>query len=603
MIIEGFSKGIDALVESMVERLFVLFEDQIINSRIDMMNFFRTYLNHASEAHGQIKTLAHAEPQDFKVLYEDLYIKSLSAKCNFRTVQDIDEEEGTEVFNTSDVNRIFEIGRKILITGYAGTGKTMILNHFLLSCVEEHIGVPVFLNLRRFNIKSDLSLPKLLYEATAKLDLKIGEKYFEFCLIAGKFIFLLDGFDEIQSSIKDKVEDEIKDMSTKYGKNYYVVTSRPQACFRSWDSFYELRVSDLNKEQAISIVNRLIIEEEIKEKFCNQLDEYFDSRSYHYIASNPLMLMVMIKIFERYGHVPPKNPEFFQTAFSVLFQEHDASKGGFHREITSKLTFTDFVKVFSYICLKLILDDSNIYTSQNLLALIKRAQEKRIIDVNFISEDYLKDLSDAVSVLVFEDMSYRFLHNSFKEYFAAQYTASCDDVKQLAILKDYLIKKDGMTDFIESLYALQKERFIKNVLYPGWCEIREIANHCIDVHHELLFSIYKSVNVPYRYKYGYKLNSKNWYLHFVVYFSCKTLKLSKIKKSVSKQREIAAELARSYSASRFDINFNILKQNGQFDQLDNTLTWLYDQFDFILAYLPLYELRLKKMHDSSIDKE
>ena len=156
----------------------------------------------------------------------------------------------------------------------------------------------------------------------------------------------------------------------------------------------------------------------IKDKFYKELDEYLYEK-YETFASNPLLLTIMLLTFESRVSIPDKLNDFFEQAFTTLFHTHDATKGGYKRDIRSKLGYEDFKAVFSYFCFKSFFNSDYKFSENKALEYIGAAKQKRIIDTYFNSMDYLKDLTNSVCMLIHEGLEFRFSHRSFQDFFGA----------------------------------------------------------------------------------------------------------------------------------------------------------------------------------------
>lgn len=99
--------------------------------------------------------------------------------------------------------------------------------------------------------------------------------------------------------------------------------------------------------------------------------------------------------------------------------------------------------------------------------MIEKAKDK--FRMNFSSGAYLKDLTNAVCMLVHEGLNYRFTHRSFQEYFAAVYVMRLKDTQQETFLTEWLKKESSRmtSSFLNMLCDMQPERFAQNVLRPG----------------------------------------------------------------------------------------------------------------------------------------
>lgn len=309
------------------------------------------------------------------------------------------------------------------------------------------------------------------------------------------------------------------------------------------------------------------------------------------------MLTIMLEVYRKNARVPQKQPDFYMYAFSVLYQQHDARKDVFRREILSKLEFLDFQNLFAYLSYHSYFGiNSDEFTQQELLTIIRNAKEDKIIDDPVDEDKFLRDLIDSVCVLTQDDIKYRFIHRSFQQFYAAQYTSLYDENMNKTEKKFVQMHFGSSSIYIDSLYRITKTRFYYNVLYPGWCEIKEIAKNCNDSHLGLLLKIYSSVSVTGLNNSGYKLNPKNVYLHFILTYSCKVLKHAKPRRTAL-QTDFAKEIAARYSSQRF-VTFSLLESeiDNIWDRFISTLSWLYDEFDFLLKNIDLYEARLKMRH-------
>lgn len=112
-------------------------------------------------------------------------------------------------------------------------------------------------------------------------------------------------------------------------------------------------------------------------KFYKELDEYLYDK-YKTFASNPLLLTIMLLTFENRASIPDKLNDFFEQAFTTLFHTHDATKGGYKRDIQSKLGYEDFKAVFSYFCFKSFFNSDYKFSENKVLEYIGMAKHKDV---------------------------------------------------------------------------------------------------------------------------------------------------------------------------------------------------------------------------------
>ena len=426
---------------------------------IDFGYAYENYLKYAKTTHEKMKTLLYRH----------------AAKDIYSFYECVGLNRNEDIIDTADINNVLKIGNKIIVTGTGGSGKSVMMKHFFLNILETTHYVPVLIELRGLNEYDEkgINLEEYIYEVMGTLKFKIERKYFEYSLETGCYVILLDGFDEVKNEISNSVTNQIVAMSKKYPENHYILSSRPLEEFMGWNQFEELHAMPLSKEQALSLINKIEYDQIIKDKFYKELDEYLYEK-YETFASNPLLLTIMLLTFESRASIPDKLNDFFEQAFTTLFHTHDATKGGYKRDIRSKLGYEDFKAVFSYFCFKSFFNSDYKFSENKALEYIGAAKQKRIIDTYFNSMDYLKDLTNSVCMLIHEGLEFRFSHRSFQEYFAALYTVQLSDSQQKRFLKLWLQDNSyrSTSNYLDMLYELaiticEKHYFTSNKRITG----------------------------------------------------------------------------------------------------------------------------------------
>ena len=120
--------------------------------------------------------------------------KVYSAKQNYR-------------ISGEDIEELLKDSTKIVITGIGGLGKTMHMRHFCINAVEKKCKIPVFISLRSFNDCQigEKSFEELVYDRLTIFGFKLKYEYFKYSLESDKYLFLLDGYDEISSSRRNQM--------------------------------------------------------------------------------------------------------------------------------------------------------------------------------------------------------------------------------------------------------------------------------------------------------------------------------------------------------------------------------------------------------------
>ena len=101
----------------------------------------------------------------------------------------------------------------------------MMLRHLLLSGIEEYSiteRLPILVSLKNYG--SDCDLKGFIYQTVKAFDNDIVREQINGLLENGKCIILLDGLDEITSSLRDRFEQELENMTIQYPDNYFVIS-------------------------------------------------------------------------------------------------------------------------------------------------------------------------------------------------------------------------------------------------------------------------------------------------------------------------------------------------------------------------------------------
>ncbi|WP_051624059.1 NACHT domain-containing protein [Clostridium akagii] len=571
--------------KSVFKKVKSYFADLQNKDEVDFGNAFENYLNCTKQIHCKIKTLLYRHtPKDIYSFYECVGLRW-----------------GNKIIDTCDVNNIVKIGHKIIITGTGGIGKSVMMKHFFLNCIKNINLVPILIELRGLNDidEKNIDLVDYMYKVMDTYKFKLDKKYFEYSLETGRYLILLDGFDEVKNSLSIKVTKGILALCDKYPCNYYVTTSRPLEEFIGWNDFTELQSMVLTKEQALSLIKKLEYDENIKNKFYEDLDEKLYEK-YDTFASNPLLLTIMLLTFENRISIPDKLNDFYEQAFTALFHTHDAAKGGYKRDISCDLGYEDFKNVFSYVCFKSFFNSEYEFSENKIISYLCIAKEKKIINRGFDSLNYLKDLTNSVCMLMHEGLDYSFSHRSFQEYFAALYTIQLDDEQQKKFLTIWL--KEGShrvtTNYLDMLYELQPARFIKNVLCPGLFELKNFYEKSGNSKETIVSMLYSHLSIRKNTNNNKKrclVRVKHAYFHEIFSRTCivgeyvKTEDAIKIKEKEEKNNNMVKLITEKYGENYSDISFEKLKEDGLFGELMKNMSWITERFDFTMEFLLNYD--------------
>lgn len=387
-------------------------EEYINKFSIKYQIAFEKYLIKAFYKYSKIKTLLYrTEP---KFLYDFF-------ECN-------DLLYDKKKVDPSDIDNVLDISHFTIIKGTGGIGKTTLMKHFFVDELKKENLIPIFFELKDLN-NSEESLEDCIYNSIVNLGCDFEKKYFEYAMKSGKFLILLDGYDEISSIRLQGFFKELEEMTDKYESNYYIMSSRPNEDFISFQRFTILESCAFSEEKAINLIKRIEYDKNTKERFIRELEKGLYQTHYSF-ASNPLLLTIMLLTYNDYAEIPDKLHVFYEQAFDTLYTKHDATKSGYKRELKSKLPKDVFIKIFSEFCFRSYMKEKIEFRKEDLDEIFKKIKKKKI---QFKNSEFLQDLISSICLMYKEGEVYRFTHRSFQEYFSARYILELSDELHFSI--------------------------------------------------------------------------------------------------------------------------------------------------------------------------
>lgn len=364
-----------------------------------------------------------------------------------------------------------------VVTGLAGSGKSVFLKYAFRATIEQgHTYYPIFFELRNLN-KASLQ-NRLLFEELFKSVSYFCESFnkvqFRFGLKQGAFYFLLDGFDELNSEIRDQVAQEINEFAQKYSKCSIIVTSRPSDEFISWEGFHEVKLQPFTLEQATEYLTKLRFDQEKKSDFIADLENGLFEKNKDFL-SNPLLTSMMLLTYDAFGEIPEKRHVFYSKCFDVLSTEHDASKGRYKRKLFSELTIDQLESAFTFFCALSYSQRTFTFSEQQMADFTSQAI--RSAGINSNTDDVIRDFRESISIIEKVGQEFEFAHRSFQEYFYAKFVVK--DRKLPLIEKiEWLLDKFRYEDTVEMIADMDPSYFEDEFLLP---RIRKITKQLIEV--------------------------------------------------------------------------------------------------------------------------
>ena len=330
-----------------------------------------------------------------------------------------------ETISNATPERLEKEAQYIIIVGTGGIGKSMFVTHLFLSSAKDYVEtgkLPILATLKDYRDKTQ-GIVDFAWKAVQAFDSEISKQNISDMLRNKKVLLMLDGLDELQSSLYEKFNSDLEDFIKAYAGNSVIITSRPTNSFVSYSSFSVFSIDPLTKSQAIQLVKKLKYwDEQAKSDFLRALERNL-YRTHKEFASNPLLLTIMLMTYTTFGEVPAKMHVFYAKAYETMARLHDATKGSYRRPFLTNLTPEELAELFSEFCARTYWKEKVEFTSEEFASFMDKIISRSSFAKtrNVTSSNFLLDLERNLCIMYHEGNKHYFIHRSFQEYFAALY--------------------------------------------------------------------------------------------------------------------------------------------------------------------------------------
>lgn len=367
---------------------------------------------------------------------------------------------------------LIEKYKRILITDTAGMGKSTLLKFLFIRALEDKIGVPVFIELRKLTRRHHL-----LDEIIAQIG-GIKEQFDKELILElfqqGNFYFFFDGFDEIPLSNRDSVVEDIKEFITSLPNNYFILTSRPETILSTFGDFRQCEIKPLKENEAFSLLRKYDIDNTISAPLIKEL-KMAKNASIKEFLKNPLLVSLLFIVYNYKATIPLKKDQFYSQVYDALFESHDLTKGAqLIHEKKCGLDIGDFERILRHIGFQSYRLGRITFSKDEMIKMIGEAK-KKWKSFEFTETNFLSDLTLSVPLFSKDGIDYKWAHKSLSEYFAAKYIY-LDTKEQQSRILEKIYKSDNLEKFANLLdiyYDLDLAGFRKSFMLPLFKEYAE----------------------------------------------------------------------------------------------------------------------------------
>src|SRR5690606_20152432 len=120
---------------------------------------------------------------------------------------------------------LFNHSRCVALTDDAGMGKSTLAKFIVRSAINEGRSIPLLIELRR--LRSGISiLDSLCIELAGGDSSSVAGVELTKLFLSGNFVFVFDGYDELEDEIRGRIADEINELAARFCFCYFLLTSR-----------------------------------------------------------------------------------------------------------------------------------------------------------------------------------------------------------------------------------------------------------------------------------------------------------------------------------------------------------------------------------------
>ncbi|UVL65705.1 NACHT domain-containing NTPase [Pseudomonas sp. B21-031] len=330
------------------------------------------------------------------------------------------------------INNIADLpGGNLIIQGIVGRGKSIFLRYLASAMLRDEAvaNIPVFIELRTISQKRTIVQAVERYMSSIGLDM--SSDVFEHIASSGKLCLLLDGFDEVSEDVINDVVEEIEYLHIKHPELRLVVSSRPGNEVQKLPGFEVVDLLPLRSTDYDPFMRRLKITSAKRVELISAIEQ--SPSNIEGIISTPLMMTLVVLVYESEREIPPTLPEFFEKLFHVVFTRHDRLKIGFNRKHFSGLSERKLQKVFEAFCFMVVeLGHGRTLDSEAFESSFEAAIQY-VDECKCEVEGFKKDIVKVACLMMEEGIGgVAFLHKSIMEYYAAAFIKhSSEDIAEL----------------------------------------------------------------------------------------------------------------------------------------------------------------------------
>jgi hypothetical protein len=340
----------------------------------------------------------------------------------------------------------------LTLLGDFGTGKTSFALYYYVKLAKQYLlnsllnRIPIFISLKDYEGRLNIE-ELILKEFFEKFDFKLTYDLFQELALRGKFIFFIDGFDEMASLSDEQVTyDNLEELTKLSFENILFMTKNAEKQYKPNKVFLTCRthyfLSDLQVKEILkadyTVMYRNYAKKENYEITRISLKEFDDQQIEEYINKNTKDIIVTRKILNiirdtynlRELSARPLLLEMIVKTLPIIQNQREMNASTLYKAYTSiwigredwrsQMTSQGKRYLMWNLSIKMFVKGGDFSLHYSELKKPKKEHFKN--NVELVDEDYFRYETTTCSFLNRDESgNYKFIHKSFMEYFLAEY--------------------------------------------------------------------------------------------------------------------------------------------------------------------------------------
>lgn len=317
----------------------------------------------------------------------------------------------------------------VVVEGVVGQGKSIFMRHLALSMLTDanQQKIPVFVELR--NVTAKNSLKSLIWKALQAIGVIPDDEVINYLSKEQKLVLVLDGFDEISENLVIDTIAEISDLKNLNSGLQIIVSSRPQNAIQNIPEFKVVTLEPLRPSDHDAFLKKLGVDSTRRVELVAAIKD--SPEDIQDAISTPLMMSIVVLVYESVNQIPPYLSEFFSALFHVVFTQHDSLKEAFRRKHHTGLPENKLQHLFEAFCFVVMQKSYGRTLSTSKFHECFEKAVKYVPDAKCSADKFRADIVGVACLMLEEGVGETtFLHKGILDYFAAAFAARLEALSE-----------------------------------------------------------------------------------------------------------------------------------------------------------------------------